>query len=123
MLTKALNSQVRKQEEVRLGTYVYFYRDNVGYKGPGKVVKVERNVYFIEFEGSTYTSSYKRLKKAANQPVEYYCDDNISISSSEDDLHNQKLPAKDSSTILPTAATFSNDSSPKTTKEVLTVAN
>ena len=105
MLSKALKSQTRKQEGLPLGTYVYFYRDNIGYKGPGKVIHVERNVYTIDFEGKTYTSSYNRLKKVQNQLLEYYIDENQSTSSSESDLSdngaNEVLPTTTNTIDIP----------------------
>lgn len=83
---KALKSRTRKHKHVvKIGSYVLFYREKDGYKGPGKITKVLNNVYTIEFEGRLYTSSYERLKPVNLPPPECFRSKNLYISSSDDD--------------------------------------
>lgn len=62
-LNKMVNTKPRSKTEIKVGDFVYYWRDNRRWLGPGRVIDVGTNVVTIVHDEKTLSSSFNRIQK------------------------------------------------------------
>lgn len=65
-----LRANTRDSEQVSCGDEVYFWRDNVGWIGPARVIKVESHGIEVWLNGSVKTASTNRVRRMSNRETD-----------------------------------------------------
>ena len=66
---RMVNSKTLKYPNLKIGDYVYFWRDNSGWIGPGKIVESSENNVKILHNSKLKTSSWNKVQKTL-PPIE-----------------------------------------------------
>ncbi len=94
-INRMLRSNIRRTDPVKVGDYVYYWRDNVRWLGPARVVDVSDHIVTVIHDEKVKTSSLNRVQKT-RPPL-----DDIVIYEDEDD--EQSNPAADQDPVADSA--------------------